>query len=1135
MKLEELIAEFYRINDSFESVNKSYAQMSNKDEKLSLKLIPGIKGYLSQAFPVLVKVCKLSRGDMIVVDNRVYHKNLVKQNIPFTYENAYELVSSSINNINNSLKTLSQIGYDAEEFIVLGKGLNALYSVYDNIEAIENNHQKEIANLNVDVTELENQKQELQKELHALGEKVVEYETKYKNKYVNMSIDEYINDEGLVDYQIPLGYLDSQIDEKFLAFAKEACPSFSIECTPICLDKNHPVYFLETEEDLLTNDYYDLILERIIHNAYLHFPAKQLQVAFIENKINSPVLKPILNNINLAVSSSLAFSSEVANDESSATNLINKLFNEYNDRISKFKSFRGLSKYGKCDDIYDYNKENPSEPVKFIFFIYKDYPSFCSTEENRRMLTKLIEGGAHAGIFILLIGNNIEIKPKYMGDKPIEKLDLAKLNTRLVDVTQNAITLDGDQFHFANLPIKNINYLQLLKKRLDNSSKFFIDQILEEEKDVPYYQRIKIPVGESNGRRIYFETSTESKPYPFSIVTGSTGSGKSAFIHTLMMSAAYKYSPQEVEIHLVDFKSADKSTDFDGYRYVPNKENLYIPHIKYVSLKSRPENAVDVTNYIIKLMAERSRYGKFEEYNRHAKPEDRIPQIYVIIDEYENMIKGGDGLDDNSIEKINLVSQINTNIETILKRARVFGIGVIFAGQDFTLKGKAPNQINTRFAFFNSESTLRASFPNPIDNFSKFPSDKRQSVGYCYVGSEGDENPQYAHIAYAGGVDSERLANLARKIREKYPEETKKHIQTVIGGSGSVIPEKGSYPLWKDEIEAIIESTKMSFDSDEEFYSSGSEQSIKKFRPLVIGQSSSSNMMIPINYANDTGKFGYFAFASKISLARIESNAMLAFLYQTGNKGKIAYLDASYDGMKKEIIDDYKAVFPDIEKHIKYISNVKQIGRTLIEINKGLKENNKPQFIVLNGLDFLLKEKSKEWLKFDEPETKEVVNEVKEANFQKEKQELESKSNIKVSPLLAGFLGGIKSNAVEKIEEHEKKDKEVFTLNDVLEALKNIYVNGSRNEVYILVGAESYLAINKVLFDNLKEFEKDILRYAIYDSFDTFKSKNVDAIPNANIAYIFNDKTASTVRLFNYLAKESSSWWEELKENLKEN
>ena len=1133
MTLDQLKSEFKKLKSDAFAIEKEISSKTIAPKEI----VSGIKRYLSGASSMFAKVIKISKGNLIVKEGRLYHKNLAPKDIDFDINETIEIVKEAIERINNELRSIARFGYDDVSAKKIAVALNVLYCVLDKMDELIKDNTLTYES-KVDDTLLA-KREELKAREQELINNLREYAKTIDTSVSEMSENEYLESDSLIDLEIPLGKISDSSDSGFDEFVKENVPELKLGGELITLNKEHPVYFLETDPDLLSEDYYDLTLEKIIYEAFLHFKAKNLQVALIEDKINSPVLKPILNNLSLTVSSSLSFHNEVANDESKATQLLNKLFNEYNDRVSRFKSFRALSKSGKCDDIYDYNKENPIEPTNFILFIYKDFPSFNKTEQDRRILKKLIEGGSNVGIFTLLIGNNVDSKPKFSGDKIIEKLDFEKLGIKEIKVTSEDVTFNGKNFSFIEPSLRKVNYLKLLKKRLDNSSKFFIDEILEDEKECPYYQRIKIPVGESNGHKVYFETATESKPYPFSIVTGSTGSGKSAFVHTLMMSAAYKYSPQEVEIHLVDFKSADKSTDFDGYRYVPGKENLYIPHIKYVSLKSRPENAVDVTNYIINLMAERSRYGKFEEYNRNAKPEKRIPQIYVIIDEYENMIKGGDGLDDNSIEKINLVSQINTNIETILKRARVFGIGVIFAGQDFTLKGKAPNQINTRFAFFNSESTLRASFPEPIDNFSKFPSDKKQSVGYCYVGSEGDTNPQYTHIAYAGSVDSDRLHKLAKRIREKYPEETAKHEQTIIGGNGSVIPEEGSYLDWDIENSNMIETTKMSFDSEEEFISSGSEESIKLFRPLTIGQSSSSEMTIAINYAHDSGKLAYYAFATKQDLCRIESNAFLAFLYQTRKlsykKPRIIFLDASYDGVKDETIDLFNKEHPYIEKAVEYISGPLNIANKIMELGKTLeKGREKPFFIILHGLDFLTKESQKSWLKFEEPkvETK-PVDEKKEAAFQKDREALEAKGGVTKSPLLSGFLSGIRSDAAKELPK-EEKTQEKYTYLDLIGVLKKLYTTGSRSNMFLLVSSDSYLSINKVLFDNMKDIERDMNRFAIYGSFEMFKTKHKDTIPNANTCYVFNDKCGSTVRLYNYLAKESSSWWDNLDQYFKE-
>lgn len=1117
MTLEGLIRDYHRLQ---------VAKSSYEDELSSGSLSPSslqqnIRRYLSQVNPLLEKIARLSKGELEYSDARLSFVGLAPKRFEFSLSEAMGILEEAIPIVNAAIKRIAKLGYDTNEAKKLATALSVIYWVLDEVGTKPIPHEKEEA--------LAEKKAKLDQEEEALIEAIETYVEEKRTDFYGLDIPSYCEAEPLIDQAIPLGKSSASIDEGFYRFAKDHVSDFEVEGTPLRLCKECPAVFMEADPDLLSSDDLDLVLEHIIQEAFLHFKAKNLQVAGIEDKINPPVLKPILQNLSIAVSPSLCFAPSVANDETSASALLNKLFNEFNERVSKFKAFRALSSNGRCDDIYAYNQENPNDAIPFVLFIYKDYPSFHQNEADRKMLLRLLENGWKVGIFTLIIGNNLESKPKYSGDRPLPALDLGELGIRRIKADKEGATLGGAPFLFTELSLPHLRYFDLLKKRLEQSSKYYIDSILEEEKDCPYYQRIKIPVGESNGRRIYFETATESKPYPFSIVTGSTGSGKSAFVHTLMMSAAYKYSPKEIEIHLVDFKSADKSTDFDGYRYVPGVENLYIPHVKYVSLKSRPENAIDVTNYIIKLMAERSRYGKFEEYNRKAKPEDRIPQIYAIIDEYENMIKGGDGLDDNSIEKITLVSQINTNIETILKRARVFGIGIIFAGQDFTLKGKAPNQINTRFAFYNSESTLRACFPDPIDNFNKFPSDKKQSVGYCYVGSEGDNNPQYTHIAYAGSVDSPRLHALAKRIREKYPEDTAAHQQTVIGGNGSAIPEKGSYPSWEEEIQAKAETMKMSFDSEEEFLSSGSLDTLRLLRPLALGESSSSKMTIALDYSFDEGKLGYYAYATKADLSRIEANVGLAFLYQTRSlsykKARLLYLDGSNDGYEASFAS-YAKAHPYLTKAIEVISNPLDIAKRIMELAEGLdKPRQKPLFVILHDLDFLTKENQKKWLSFEKKEEARPKDEKKEAEFAAKRERMEASSGAKASPLLSGFLSGIRVDAGLPQEKEEEKE---FSYLELLSALKKLYAQGSASNIFLLVTSPSYLSLSKVLFDSMKDLEKEMNRQAIYGSFEMYKTKNRDLVPNANLAYVINPTGGSTVRLYHYASKEAASWWEEL-------
>ena len=51
----------------------------------------------------------------------------------------------------------------------------------------------------------------------------------------------------------------------------------------------------------------------------------------------------------------------------------------------------------------------------------------------------------------------------------------------------------------------------------------------------------------------------------FCLFLGKSESGKSAFIHTLMVSTGYYYAPDELQFYLVDFKDAKSSPEFANY------------------------------------------------------------------------------------------------------------------------------------------------------------------------------------------------------------------------------------------------------------------------------------------------------------------------------------------------------------------------------------------------------------------------------------------------------------------------------------------------------------------------------------------------------------------------------------------
>ena len=288
------------------------------------------------------------------------------------------------------------------------------------------------------------------------------------------------------------------------------------------------------------------------------------------------------------------------------------------------------------------------------------------------------------------------------------------------------------------------------------------------------------------------------------------------------------------------------------------------------------------------MMNERSRLGKFRDYNRSEAVRSgrapRMPFAMFVIDEYEQLLSGGDGsgrIDGIDTEFIGI--KITEGITTLLRLARAYGIGVIFSGQTVKLPTAALNQISNRIALYNNGAGNFSKLFNSFDErlLEKFP--KENYAGYALAAKNAAASPSFVRMAYAGSLDSARLLGIAKAIREKYQGYPKN--QVIVGSQASAHVDKdGQYKSWAEEIKYRTESARLESAIDErDFAVSGQREAFSKIRPVTVGVSSSSGAPISLEFSRDVNGASYFAVANERVLARVEQNAALAFIYQTKN------------------------------------------------------------------------------------------------------------------------------------------------------------------------------------------------------------------------------------------------------------
>lgn len=119
---------------------------------------------------------------------------------------------------------------------------------------------------------------------------------------------------------------------------------------------------------------------------------------------------------------------------------------------------------------------------------------------------------------------------------------------------------------------------------------------------------------------------------PHMLVAGSTGSGKTMFLSTLIMSLVWRHRPKDLELLLVD----PKQTDFVIFGQLPHlreKRIIYDPAEAIVALKTLTEGEKKRRTDLL----QEARCPNILEYNRR-NPTKRLSWIVIVVDEFADIM-----------------------------------------------------------------------------------------------------------------------------------------------------------------------------------------------------------------------------------------------------------------------------------------------------------------------------------------------------------------------------------------------------------------------------------------------------------------------------------------------------------------
>ena len=232
----------------------------------------------------------------------------------------------------------------------------------------------------------------------------------------------------------------------------------------------------------------------------------------------------------------------------------------------------------------------------------------------------------------------------------------------LAPVRLKAIATESD------LP-SNVPLTHLLK--VDKLEDYPIARLWQERDS---WQKLEVPVGvESGGGTVLlnFQETARQGDGSHAMVGGTTGTGKTRFLQTMIVLLAAHHHPHDVNFILIDYKGGD---------LLRGLENL--PHLvgSLANLEKQDAQAVLIDRLFVCLEAElRRRRGLLSgrginEYQRdyhQGKASEPLPHLFVVIDEFAEMIR-------NSPDK----AAMTKRLLSIGATGRSLGVHLVLATQD---------------------------------------------------------------------------------------------------------------------------------------------------------------------------------------------------------------------------------------------------------------------------------------------------------------------------------------------------------------------------------------------------------------------------------------------------------------------
>lgn len=372
---------------------------------------------------------------------------------------------------------------------------------------------------------------------------------------------------------------------------------------------------------------------------------------------------------------------------------LHSVLKEHGDYIADLAS---SGKFGATDRTWaEYNSHHPKNPLPCKILVVYSFRGWDWQDVNE--LGNLIVNGATSGVNVLFSEDGIA----ELDDRLRAQVESWAVARNPVDASKWA--KEGASLVLQHIPMRmppNTTvgqicnaYIDCLEKRAARAAHVFNDLF----DGVPQWSGssidgIEAVIGwDESGSPVHIRIGGDNQ---HGLIGGKTGGGKSNLIHVIICSLCHRYSPEELQICLLDMKDG-----VEAFRYLDDtRSRAWLPHARAILASDSPHFASTFLDEI-----SRERENRNDQFKRDGAVNisgwrratgKKMPRILVIADEFTRIFADADSSKESA-----------RKLADLLNLGRSCGIHVLLATQN------TDSLVTSNASVILSQTTLRLALP----------------------------------------------------------------------------------------------------------------------------------------------------------------------------------------------------------------------------------------------------------------------------------------------------------------------------------------------------------------------------------------------------------------------------------------